>query len=92
MTIIIQAVEAGGRSGGRNFPAIEFAGKKSPDLAFSNVDRYVVTSLDRMLYDDYRCLLASKKQQIHWTRTRRNPRNIGSLETPKQVRIPPVTK
>ena len=40
MTIIIQAVEAGGRSGERNFPAIEFAGKKSPDLAFSNVDRY----------------------------------------------------
>ena len=28
------------RSGGRNFPAIEFAGKKSLDLAFSNVDRY----------------------------------------------------
>ena len=40
MTMIIQAVEAGGRSVGRNFPAIEFAGKKSPDLAFSNVDRY----------------------------------------------------
>ena len=40
MAIIIQAVEAGGRSVGRNFPAIEFAGKKSPDLAFSNVDRY----------------------------------------------------
>ena len=41
MTMIIQAVEAEGRSVGRNFPAIEFAGKKSPDLAFSNVDRYV---------------------------------------------------
>ena len=40
MTIIIRAVETGGRSVGRNFPAIEFAGKKSPDLAFSNVDRY----------------------------------------------------
>ena len=25
---------------GRNFPAIKFADKKSPDLAFSNVDRY----------------------------------------------------
>ena len=45
MTIIIQAVEAGGRSGGRNFSAIEFAGKKSPDLAVSNVDRYVVEQL-----------------------------------------------
>ena len=40
MTMIIQAVEAGGRSVGRNFPGIEFAGTKSPDLAFSNVDRY----------------------------------------------------
>ena len=40
MTIIIQAVEVRGRSGGRNFPAIKSAGKKSPDLAFSNVDRY----------------------------------------------------
>ena len=40
MTIIIQAVEAGGRSGGRNFSAIEFAGKKSPDLAFSKVGKY----------------------------------------------------
>ena len=45
MTMIIQAVEAGGRSVGRNFPAIEFAGKKSPDLAFSNVDRYVYDQL-----------------------------------------------
>ena len=42
MTIIIQAVEAGERSVGRNFPAIEFGGKKSPDLAFSNVDRYAL--------------------------------------------------
>ena len=42
MTMIIQAVKTGGRSGERNFPAIEFAGKKSPDLAFSNVDRYAV--------------------------------------------------
>ena len=25
---------------GRNFPAIEFAGKKSPDFAFSNVGGY----------------------------------------------------
>ena len=30
------------RSGGRNFSAIEFAGKKSPDLAFSNVDRHAL--------------------------------------------------
>ena len=53
MTIIIQAVEAGGRSVGRNFPAIDFAGKKSPDLAFSNVDRYG-PQCKRPLIDDYR--------------------------------------
>ena len=46
MTIIIQAVEEGGRSLRRNFPAIEFAGKKSPDLAFSNVDRYVFLMIE----------------------------------------------
>ena len=40
MTIIIQAVESEGRSGGQKFAAVGFAGKKSPDLAFSNVDRY----------------------------------------------------
>ena len=40
ITVIIQAVETGVRFGGRNFPTIEFAGTKSPDLAFSNVNRY----------------------------------------------------
>ena len=49
MTIIIQAVEEGGRSVGRNFPAIEFAGKKSPDLAFSNVDRYAAATASKLL-------------------------------------------
>ena len=39
-TIIIQVAETGGRFGGQNFPAIKFAGKKYPDLAFSNVDSY----------------------------------------------------
>ena len=40
MTIIIQAVESGGKAVVRKFPAIGFAGKKSPDLVFLNVDRY----------------------------------------------------
>ena len=31
---------------GRNFPAIEFTGKKYPDLAFSNVDRYGQTIVE----------------------------------------------
>ena len=33
---------------GRNFPAtgVEFAGKKSPDLAFLNVDRYDFNAIE----------------------------------------------
>ena len=33
----------------------------------SNPD-HVVASLEKMLYDDYLCLVASNKQQIQWTR------------------------
>ena len=50
------------------------------------------TSLDKTLYDDYLCFLALNKQQIWWTRIQRIYRNVGSLETLKQVRIPPTTK
>ena len=54
---------------------------------------HVVVSLDKTLYDDYLCSVASNKQQIQWTRIRKNPQeHIGSSETPKQVRIPPTTK
>ena len=34
---------------------------------------HIVASLDKTLYDDYLCLVASNKQQIQWTRIRRNP-------------------
>ena len=34
---------------------------------------HVVASLDKTLYDDYLCLVASNKQQIQWTRIQRNP-------------------
>ena len=34
---------------------------------------YAVASLGKTLYDDYLCLVASNKQQIQWTRIRRNP-------------------
>ena len=34
---------------------------------------HVVASLDKTLYDDYLCLVASNKQQIQWTRIRKNP-------------------
>ena len=33
----------------------------------------VVTSLDKTLYNDSLCLVASNKQQIHWTRIPRIP-------------------
>ena len=34
---------------------------------------HVVSSLDKTLYDDYLCLVASNKKQIQWTRIRTNP-------------------
>ena len=34
---------------------------------------HVIAFLDKTLYDDYLCLMASNKQQIQWTRIRRNP-------------------
>ena len=34
---------------------------------------HVVASLDKTLYDDYLCLVASNKYQIQWTKIRRNP-------------------
>ena len=42
---------------------------------------HVVASLDKTLYEDYLCLVASNKQQIQWTRIRRNSQehwNIGN--------------
>ena len=40
---------------------------------------HVVASLDKTLYDDYLCLVASNKQQIQWTRIRKKKhRNIGN--------------
>ena len=52
----------------------------------------VVASLDKTLCDDYLCLEASNKQQINGQEFLEIRKNIESLETPKQVRIPPSTK
>ena len=52
----------------------------------------VVASLDKTLYDDYLCLEASNKQQINGQEFLEIRKNIESLETPKQLRIPPSTK
>ena len=51
----------------------------------------VVASLDKTLYDDYLCLVASNKQQIQWQEFEEIHRNIGSSETPKQVWVPLIT-
>ena len=57
---------------------------------------YVVASLDKTLYDDYLCLVASNKQQMHWKKTQKNPLeyfgNAAMQETPEQVQISPNTK
>ena len=40
---------------------------------FNPYPGYVVASLDKLLYDNYLCLVASNKQQIQWIRFRKNP-------------------
>ena len=40
---------------------------------FNSYPGHVVAYLDKMLYEDYLCLVVLNKQQIQWTRTRRNP-------------------
>ena len=50
-------------------------------FGFNPQPGHVVTFIDKTLYDDYLCLVASNKQQIQKsTRTL-----IVSLETPKQM-------
>ena len=53
---------------------------------------HVVASLDKTLYDDYLCLVASNKQQISGQEFEEIHWKIGSSETPKQLRIPPIRK
>ena len=46
---------------------------------------HVFVSLDKMLYDNYLCLVALNKQQFQWTRIWKNSQQhyIGLLEIPK---------
>ena len=44
---------------------------------------HVVASLNKTLYDDYLCLVASNKQQIQWTRIRKNPQEHWITENSK---------
>ena len=54
---------------------------------------HVFASLDKTLYDDNLILLSLKKQQILWTRTRKNlPKHCVTGNLYKQVRIAPNAK
>ena len=50
---------------------------------------HVVASLDKTLYDDCLCLVASNKQQIYVERSQRSIGKLGKWSTPKRVRIRP---
>ena len=49
----------------------------------------VVASLDKTLYDDYLCLVASNKQQIYLGRSHKLTKKLGKLITPKRSRAHP---
>jgi len=49
-----------------------------------------VASLDKALYDDYLCLVASIKQQIQWQEVKETTGKLGNEQLiPKWVRIRP---
>ena len=50
----------------------------------------VVASLDKMLHDDYLCLVESGKQQIKEVRSIIQPENLETKATPKRVWIRPT--
>jgi len=56
-------------------------------VKLSPSSRRVVASLDKVLYDNYLCLVASNKQLINWELI--NCEKLGKSATPKQVRIRP---
>ena len=50
---------------------------------------FIVALLDKMLYIDYLCLVASNKQQIYMVMSQTSNRNLGKRSTPKWVQIRP---
>ena len=60
------------RQRGRTSKGVVFTTTLIEWSGFNPHPGHVVTSLDKTLYDDYLCLVASNKQQIQWTRIRRN--------------------
>ena len=52
--------------------------------------RFVVASLDKMLDDNYPCLVESKEQQIKEVRSKTEPENLETTATSKRVWIRPI--
>ena len=58
-------------------------------LMINSQPSLVVASLDKMLHDDYLCLVESSKQQIKEVRSIIQPENSETKATPKRVGIRP---
>ena len=54
---------------------------------FNSHPSLAAVSLDKMLHDDYSCLVESDKQQIKEVRSKTQPRNFETKATPKRVWI-----
>ena len=61
------------RQRGREEKSVVFTTTLIESCEFNPHPGHVVASLDKMLYDDYLCLVASNKQQIQWKKIWRNP-------------------
>ena len=59
-------------------------------LWFSSHPSLVVASLDKILHDNYLCLVESNKQQIKEVRSKTPTKNSGTKATPKRVCIRPM--
>ena len=69
----IATISAACRQRGRMGKGVVFTTTLIEWSGFNPHPSHVVASLDKTLYDDYLCLVVSNKQQIQWTRIRRNP-------------------
>ena len=58
----------GSRKRGRDGKSVVLMMSRFAWFGFNQRSGHVVVSLDKTLYDDYLCLIASNKSQIQWTR------------------------
>ena len=62
---------------------------RSLDSEFNPHPNCVVAPLNKAVYDDYLCLVASNKQQTYDERSQTSTGKLGKLSSPKRVRIRP---